>query len=155
MKLLITPAEVSALCFAGDQNIAADFIKESSILAAQRKYVYPVTGKTLWAQLENNRYPSLATGYVKPALAMYVKYIILPAIHSQAGMLGVVQYGGQNFGSAGEDGFRLLRGNTKREADSLARILSEHLEASAGSYPEYDASENILNSVNIGGGVVL
>ncbi len=155
MKLLITPAEVSALCFGGDQNMTADFIKDSSILTAQRKFIFPVTGQSLWAELERNRYPSLVNGYIKSALALYVKYLILPAIYSQAGMLGVVQYAGQGFGSAGKDEFLKMRGVVKREADSLVRILSEHLESSSGSYPEYDASENILNSFNIGGGVVV
>jgi len=151
----MTPAEVSALCFGSDPNIAADFINESTILTAQRRFVLPVTGKDLWTELEKDRYSALLNDYIKPSLALYVKYLVLPAISCQPGILGVVQYSGQNFGSADAEAFARLRKEVRNEADSMMKICSDHMGVSATLYPEYDPHENILNSVNTKGGVVL
>ena len=155
MKTLITPAEVSALCFGGDSNITAGFITDSVIIAAQRKYVFPVLGEGLWAAIEQERYARLVSDYIKPALALYVKYLVLPSISSQTGMLGVVRYGGQNFSGADSQNFVRLLKSVKTEADALLKVCSEHIESSNAAYPEYNPEQNVLNSVAITGGVVI
>lgn len=155
MKLLITPAEVAADCFNGDANLRDEFIKDSAILTAQRKYIYPLLGKSLWNALENKKYDALADGYVKPALALYVKAVVLPAVYSQAGIMGVVQYAGRNFTGAAAGSFADLLKSIRNEADTMMRICMEHIETRAADYPEYDPRENAGKKFSVQGGVVL
>lgn len=151
----MTPAEAAERCFGGETNMAGEFVTESAILAAQRKYLKPVFGAELWAELESGGYPAFTEDYVKPALALYVKKLVLPVLAAQAGALGIVSYGGQNFAGASDKSVAALAAAVKSQADTLMKICIEHIEASPDAFPEYDPRRNVKKSVNADGGVVL
>lgn len=155
MKILITPAEVAVKAFGGEENISVELITETAILAAQKRYILPVLGKPLWAALERGEYSELLSDWVKPALALYVKYSVLPAVAAQTGALGVVRYSGEGFVPADDKSFqRMLRG-VRIEADALLDATAEFIESALVFFPEYNSTENIRNNISIIGGVVL
>lgn len=155
MKLLMSPAEVEAAAFGdmGGQNGA--LVSESAVYAAQCKFIKPVLGPKMSAALEEGSYAEFAEEYVKPALAMFVKYAVLPSVAARAGALGVVNFSGECFDAADNEAVRRLRDAVRSDAEALLAAAVGHIEASSGEYPEYDPRENIKNRVSIGGGIVL
>lgn len=77
MQLLATPQQVIDLAFAANEKITPVSIKETKIDAAQEKYIRPVLGK-LYDALLDGKYPELLDNYVRPALAYYVRYSVIP-----------------------------------------------------------------------------
>lgn len=154
MKLLMTPAEVAAACFGGDANIAAEYITDTAIAAAQRRYLRPVLGESLCAAVGDGRYGDLCSDYLKPALALYVKKMVLPLLSAQPGILGVVSYSGQGFGAASDKEVAALARAAKTEADIVMRMCVEYLETSSTDYPEYDPRET-ADRIKLKGGIAL
>ncbi len=150
----MTPSEVAALAFGGENNVRMEFVTEAAIVTAQHRFLRPLLG-TLYGALEGGRYPQLLDGYVKAALAQWVKFLILPALSAQTGVMGVVQYEGPGFSGAGDKALNRLLRRTRSDAYALTDSLVEHIESSPAAYPEYDPSENIRNTVSIAGGIVL
>ncbi len=154
MNLLITPAEVCSLAFASSPGVRPDAITEPTILSAQEKFIRPVLGP-LYESVENGRAAQLLNDYIKPALAYYVKLLILPSIAVSAGSLGLIQQKGGNFTPATAENIAPLRRRTRSEATALIRRAVNHIEASPTLYPEYDPAQNILNRISINSQIVL
>lgn len=153
--MFITPSEVAVLAFGGEDNVDMDLISQAVILAAQRRYVMPVLGRSLSAALENGEYLDVLPELLKPALAMYIKYCILPSIAAQTGALGIVKYSGLGFDPADDVAFGRLLKRVRMDADSLIDEAIDFIESTAEFFPEYDRTENIRNNISIIGGVVL
>ncbi|MDL2319896.1 hypothetical protein LJC45_02050 [Alistipes sp. OttesenSCG-928-B03] len=154
METLITPAEVAALAFTSAAEGDVSAISESAIAAAQQKFIKPVLNG-LYAALEEGRYPELLVEYVKPALAQYVRYLVLSSVASHVGTAGVIQPRAATFATAPEKSLAALRRRARSDARTLMRRAVEHIETIAADYPEYDPAQNILNRVSIEAGVVL
>ena len=90
MELLMTPAEVVEAAFGGGDVIDAAIVTESAVLAAQRRYLRPVFGVSFYGALEQGRYGAFLAEYVRPALALFVKYLVLPDAAVRLGRLGIV-----------------------------------------------------------------
>lgn len=71
----MSPAEAAAAAF-GDAGVT---VGESAVYAAQCKYIEPVLGAEMCAALAEGRHAEMLGEYVKPALAMFVKYAMLPS----------------------------------------------------------------------------
>ena len=95
MELLMTPAEVVEAAFGGGDVIDAAIVTESAVLAAQRRYLRPVFGVSFYGALEQGRYGAFLAEYVRPALALFVKYLVLPDAAVRLGRLGIVRFGGE------------------------------------------------------------
>ncbi len=151
MKLM-TSAEVAALAFPGSLDPDGGFVAEASIIAAQQKFIKPVLNK-LYDALGN--YPELVEQYVKPALAQWVRYMVLPSIAAQVGSTGIIAPRGQNFESVAPMSVSALRRRAKADARALTLRMVEHIEANAVQYPEYDHARNVLTRTSTAGNVVL
>ena len=90
MELLMTPAEVVEAAFGGGDVIDAAIVTESAVLAAQRRYLRPVFGVSFYGALEQGRYGAFLAEYVRPALALFVKYLVLPDAAGSAGSASCV-----------------------------------------------------------------
>ena len=77
--------------------IDAAIVTESAVLAAQRRYLRPVFGVSFYGALEQGRYGAFLAEYVRPALALFVKYLVLPDAAVRLGRLGIVRFGGEYF----------------------------------------------------------
>lgn len=150
MLLLITPAEVAALAFPGTLDPAGSFINESSIVSAQQKFLKPVLG-SLYDKVTG----TLLTDYVKPALAQWVRYLVLPSIAAQVGSTGVIAPRGQNFESVSPMSVAALRARAKADAKALTKRMVEYIEANPAVFSDYKHDENVLSRVSTTGGVVL
>lgn len=155
MKPLITPAEVAQIAFGGENNVDMDYISEAVILTARRRYLIPVVGKNLCDALERGEYPELLTKWIKPALAMYVKYCMLPSLAAQTGVLGIVKYAGVGFDPADDKSVERLQHRIRIEADALIDAATDFIEYAAIFFPEYDGSKNYRHNFSIKGGIVL
>ncbi len=152
MVIIISPAEVASRAFPSSLDPEGGFIPESSILAAQQKFMKPVLG-TLYPHL--GKYPELVDKYVKPALAQWVRYLVLPTIASQVGSMGIISPRGQTFESVAPMSVAALRARTKSDARALTARMVEHIEVLVQDYPEYDPEKNIMNRVSVTGNIVL
>lgn len=155
MKILVNAAEVAALAFGGDEEAMCGVVDDVVIAAAQDKYLRPVLGDALLAAVGDGKYSGLLGTYLQPAIAWWVRFLALPAIHTQVGAAGVVSYGGNGFMPADDKSLRRLLRLTRGKAETLTRLLMRHVESMPEEYPEYEPENNILNRASIAGGIVL
>ena len=146
MELLMTPAEVVEAAFGGGDVIDAAIVTESAVLTAQRRYLRPVFGVSFYGALEQGRYGAFLAEYVRPALALFVKYLVLPDAAVRLGRLGEPTDGAA---------LKLLRERVRAEAETSLTAAVERLEAAPAEFPEYDPRENIKRRLSVAGGVVL
>lgn len=152
MKTIMTSRQVAELVFPRTQN--PDFVPQSTVAAAEQKFIEPVLNG-LYAAMVDGRYPELAEEYVRPALALYVKYLMLPTLAAQAGSLGVIQPRGTNFEAADSSALHALRRRTRADALALMRRAVSRVESAPSEYPEYDPGRNVLRRVAMDSNVVL
>lgn len=154
MKVLITAEEVVKLAFGESQGVEPEDIGVSSILSAQQKFIKPVVNN-LWNRLLVGGDSKLLESYIKPALACYVKYMVLPKLQLSVGSMGIVQHRSSHFVTASDSQLRELRRSVKKDADALMRRAVEEIERNSNLYPEYERAKNILNRCSISSGVIL
>lgn len=154
METLITKQEIVNIAFHGNLPLDDSAVGEATIIAAQHKFIKPVVNG-LYPQLLENQYPVLLDDFIKPALAYYVKLLVIPTLSANVGSLGIVRWKGDNFTPANQKYVSALRKNTRSEATALMRRAVEHIESTPAAYPEYDPSQNILKTTNISSNIVL
>lgn len=140
-KQFITPQRVVELAFqdstVSGSAIAADYVTQTAIIAAQRRYILPVLGRELYDALSDGKYLQFLEEYVHPPLAMFLRAMILPDIWTQTGRGGLLRQSGSDLKSAGESELLRLIRTAKTTARALMSVCREHLDSSFGSYPEY------------------
>jgi hypothetical protein len=154
-KTLITAAEVVDLAFGGHNNLHAEEVAEATIVAAQRKYLLPVFGEALLAEFLAGDHATFVEEYVKLALALYVKRLMLPALAARVGTAGVVKYIGEGYTYADSETLHRLMRRTKADADVIIDAAVDYVELNSSDFPSYSPSNNIRRSVNIDAGIVL
>lgn len=154
MSTLISPKEVIDTAFNGSPVIESFEIPESIILAAEQKFIKPVLGN-LFPNLQSGSHSSLLSEYIKPALAYYVKLLLIPTMSVQTGMMGVVRWKGDNFAPADNKYISALSKSTRSQANTLMQRAVDHIESNPAAYPEYDPAENVLNRISICSSIVL
>lgn len=154
MELLITPAQVAETAFRAPDFITPDAVPESTILAAQQKFIRPVLGG-LYDKLCAGKYPELMSEYILPSLALYVKMLMLPSLSVQAGAAGVVEVNSKNLTRAGDAKLRYAVRRLRSDASALMRRAVEHIESAPSAFPEYDPRDNVLKRRSIDGQIVL
>ncbi len=155
MNLLISQQQVAELAFRAPDFIAPEAIPESTILAAQQKFIKPVFGDLYDAMLTRTTLAEFTSEYVAPPLALYVKMLMLPSLAVQSGAAGVVEVTGKNLARVSDERLRAAIARLRGDAAALIRRAVEHVEADPTRFPEYDPRENILNRVSTEGGVIL
>lgn len=151
---LITPSQVIQTAFRPSDFIREQSVSTSDILSAEQKYISPVLGE-LYPALQSGSYPTLLSDYILPALALYVKAVILPRLWMQNSDGGVVQIKTDTLQSASVEQLNKLISTTLGQAAALMRRAVQHIESSAELYPEYDSRHNILNRCTIAGGIII
>ncbi len=155
MELLITPAQVAAAAFRAPDLMTPEAIPEATILAAQQKYVRPVLGDAMCQALARGGYADFSRDYLQPALALYVKVLMLPSLAVQSGPAGVVEVHSVNLARAGEGKIRAAVRRLRGDARALMLRAVERIEASPDDFPEYDASRDVVRRCATAGGVIL
>mgnify|MGYP003623584211 CR=1 FL=1 len=141
--------------FATDPGIDEKAVTPSVILAAQHKFIRPALGKKLYERLGETACHELLRIFIKPALALYVRLMLLPTLAASAGNLGIVQPKGQHFSPADSKSVASLRKQARSEAGTMMLRAIRHVEENPARYPDYDRMENILNRVSISSQIVL
>lgn len=165
--LFITAQQVIDLSFSERPNFKGDKIRDAKILAAQEEWIRPVLGKTFYKQVqseisENDITPDnvpLLADYIRPCLAFYVKYLILPDLENPLTNKGSQELFGQHSKPISKEDKAIKRKTAKQTADSLAgvlqRFIEDNIEVDPTKYPLYKVTENIKNRVSIRSGVIL
>ncbi|MFI3248129.1 MAG: hypothetical protein R3Y39_03265 [Rikenellaceae bacterium] len=129
VKTIIESDRVMALAYADAPYTPQQMITPSAIITAQQKYLQPVVGEAMIEALMEDKYIELYEDYVAPALALYVRFIV--------------------------DGLGAPTAKSMlQRAREMMRRLSDHLEAHAGEYVEYETSRNILKRCSLDGGFI-
>lgn len=152
MKLLISSKEITAMLPPGNYDT---MIPETTIIAAQSRFIKPVLGNRLYDAIEAGKYNDLTEQLLKPALAMYAYYLAIPSIAFRTGNLGVVRFKSDYYSPADHEAILRLRKAVRSEAESGMQLLVEHIETNIDMFPEYDRAQNIKHRISITGGLVL
>ena len=154
MAYFITKANVLASAVTFTRTIDEKYIPTGLIEALTIKYIMPILGEDFYDDLVANpdNYTELIT-YILPVVAAYVKFSILPEIHTITGSSGMVQTTGQNKNPVTRDGLEGLRQVAIDQAELFAEVLHKYLEDNSDDYPLYYSSDNAQNSIVIAGGI--
>lgn len=154
MEMLITPARVAELAFRAPAFIDPAAIPESTIVAAQHRFIRPVFGP-LYDRMCEGAYPELLEEYIVPPLALYVRMLMMPSLAVQAGTAGVVEVNSRNLARAGDTQFRYAVRRLRSDASALIDRAVTYVESHPAQFPEYDRCDNIRHRCRIDGNIVL
>ena len=159
---LITAAQVISTAFT-NSSFDEYLIKAQLIRSAEVQYIRPALGDELYAlvvaehtagvyTLDNQ---ALVEDYIQPALAYYVKLLVLPDLNINTGSQGLM-VNGSEFSSQATSSMRAeLAQATKQIADSIiADMIKLITEDENNRYPTYYSGTNITSKRAIGGFLV-
>lgn len=152
MNSLITSQEVTLIAFSPTEQIQPSSIIESKIIAAEEKFIRPVLGKLVDA-LKEGKYPELLNAFIKPALAYYVRYSIIPDLSLKLNSIGAQTAFTAHSNAATDRQRSEMRMQAKDDADALLSKALRHI--AQGEYPEYEARKDVRNSIIIKGGLII
>lgn len=156
---LITAAQVISTAFT---NASFDdyLIRPQIIRSAEVQYIRPALGDELYAlvvaeheagvyTLENQ---TLVEDYIQPALAYYVKMLVLPDLNINTGSQGLM-VNGSEFSTQAVSSMRAeLAQATKQIADSIiADMIKLITDDEDNNYPTFYTGSNITSKRAIGG----
>ncbi|MDR2935864.1 MAG: hypothetical protein LBU80_00765 [Rikenellaceae bacterium] len=153
MNLLISAREVIAIAFGPEDQIDDRVVNDFKIEAAQAKFIAPALGG-LYFVCREVRYHDFLQHFVKPALAYFVKYGILPDLQLKAGNAGIVHNHTAQSASASDRQAVMLRREALNVGNTLLRKAIEHIEASPETFPEYDSDKRLHRRI-FSGGIIL
>lgn len=152
MSCLITPQEIIAIAFSPTEQISSEAIVESKIIAAEEKFLRPVLGGLVDA-LRDGSYPELLREHIKPALAYYVRYGVIPDLSLKLNGMGA-QIAFTVHSNAATDRQRSeMRMQAKDDADALLSRALRYI--AAGDYPEYSPQRNVRSKIIKNGGWII
>ncbi|MDE5944197.1 MAG: hypothetical protein K2G93_01245 [Rikenella sp.] len=88
---LISQDEVLSLAFSGDDAIDTSHVRAARIEAAQLRYIRPAFGNAMYREMILEQYRDFVSGYIKPALAHFVRYELIGELAVRASDRGVVR----------------------------------------------------------------
>lgn len=154
---LITAQEVATIAFT-EKNFLPAKISDSHIQVAQEGFIRPAIGSEFFDYLTSTTpagvYETLNDTYIKPALAWYVRYIILPELMVRATNTGVQLIGAQGTTDASDKQAGILREQAKANADILAGLAIRYLNTNSELFPYYNSGETKDNYSRVMGGIV-
>jgi hypothetical protein len=157
MTLLITAADVVTLAF-NDKNFLSAKIIDANIEVAQEALLRPALGDAFYESLTSGvpagDNATMVNSYLKKALAMYVKYVMLPEImvHTSNTGMQVVQPIGTVSATDKQSG--TLRDQAKESANILLKSALRYIEANPTKYPLYEYGDTIRATTRVMGGVI-
>ena len=148
--LLITAAEVLETAFPSNEYVPEGMIVPARIETAQLGFLRPVFGK-----LGEEPYAAFCRTYIKPALAYYVRYLMVDEQCAAIGAAGVRQNKSAYTEAVPDSRLHRLRRQARNDADTLLDKAIDYVENNPAMFPEYDPKENIRRRVLIKGGFIL
>jgi hypothetical protein len=147
MSTLINVEDVMRLAFTAEEGCRGHVVSELDIYVAECRYLVPVIGRALYNKLLEGEYGELLEGYVAPALAAWVRYIVEPFLAARCwdGHLPAT-------GASLVEIERVVMQCRKRIAEALTRRLVRHIDEV--EYVEYNIEDSSLNRCSIDGGIV-
>lgn len=135
------------MAFTAEEGCRGHVVSELDIYVAECRYLVPVIGRALYNKLLEGEYGELLEGYVAPALAAWVRYIVEPFLAARCwdGHLPAT-------GASLVEIERVVMQCRKRIAEALTRRLVRHLDEV--EYVEYNIEDSSLNRCSIDGGIV-
>lgn len=152
---LITPQEVVNLAFNSVEQVDTGLVRESTIIAAQQKFILPALGQTLYTKVEQGAYQGLCMDKIKMPLALYVRMLCVPVLVAQMGVTGIMQHRGANFSTANTSQVNALMRALRVEADTLMQQILEYVGEHTDAFPDYNAHESVFNKVVILGNLII
>lgn len=117
-------------------------------------FLRPVFGK-LYDKLGEEPYAAFCRTYIKPALAYYVRYLMVDEQCAAIGAAGVRQNKSAYTEAVPDSRLHRLRRQARNDADTLLDKAIDYVENNPAMFPEYDPKENIRRRVLIKGGFIL
>ena len=148
MKRLITAERVMRLAFSAREELSPEIITEADIVEAESRFLLPILG-ALYEPLSEGSYAELMAEYVAPVVAIYTRYVAEAHLAERCAPCR-----DKSVSVADNTRLNLRLDALRRKAATLARRLSDHLNAHADDYAEYDPQQNILNRCSTDGGIV-
>jgi len=168
MAQLTTASEVISKAFT-NLNTDPTLVKDSYIETAQIRHIKPILANgvvklsdSLYQEIvdQNNTATDnliLLDDYIKPCLAFFVLFEVLPHLHVNTTSAGL-QLPSSDFSSTASDAQRaLIRKDAIDKGNSLVDKMTEFIEdeSNEGKYPKYYASRNVSNTTTVNGGIVI
>ena len=154
MQNVITNEEVIELAFGDGEYVSPCVVRDADIDAAAFRYIIPIVGKELYAQMLEGSHAALRSEFVAPALAMAVRTVIQPALNVRTGQLGLQISSSLRADSSTKNAAQTLQKSLRLRRQALLRRLSNHLKNHASEYPDYDADHDAMQRCSIYGGYV-
>ena len=152
--LLITAAEVLETAFPWNEYVPEGMIVPARIETAQLGFLRPVFGK-LYDKLGEEPYAAFCRTYIKPALAYYIRYLMVDEQCAAIGAAGIRQNKSAYTEAVPDSRLHRLRRQARNDADTLLDKAIDYVENNPAMFPEYDPKENIRRRVLIKGGFIL
>jgi hypothetical protein len=157
MSYLITQAEVVALAFT-DKNFLPAKVLASHIAIAHEGFLRPAIGDEFYMHLTNDAVTveetNLINTYLKPPIAWWVRYIILPDVIAHVSNTGVQLVQPQGTVMASDKQAGLLRDQALENAKILMDTAIRFIVKNELLFPLYSYSDTVTSSVNVRGGVI-
>jgi len=171
MAQLTTASEVISKAFT-NLNTDPTLVKDSYIETAQIRHIKPILANgvvklsdSLYQEIVDQNNTATLTAdnlillddYIKPCLAFFVLFEVLPHLHVNTTSAGL-QLPSSDFSSTASDAQRaLIRKDAIDKGNSLVDKMTEFIEdeSNEGKYPKYYASRNVSNTTTVNGGIVI
>ena len=154
MQNVITNEQVISLAFGDGEYLAPSVVLDSDIDSATHRYIIPIVGKELYAQMLEGSHTTLLDDFVAPALAMAVRTLIQPALNVRTGQAGLYIPTSTRSDTATRGTINGFHKSLRLRRDALLKRLSDYLREHASEYPSYDADRDILQRYSTNGGYV-
>lgn len=155
MGILISAKEVIDIAFCGYDQITPDSIKESKIKAAELAFIKPVFGAAMYDRMAEGELYAFVSEYIRPALAYYVRYTIIPDISVKLSNSGAGTMSINHQNVATDKQREISRSQAKTDADAFINLAVEYVETHPDDFPEYQKRDNIRNRTLFNGGFIL
>tara|TARA_R110002072_G_scaffold276495_1_gene438164 strand:+ start:168 stop:761 length:594 start_codon:yes stop_codon:yes gene_type:complete len=149
---LITANEVVSKAMT-NSNMDSSIIDDDAILIAELTHVKQRLGDYFWGMLRKGQGSSythtssettLLENYIKPCLALYVKYEVLNDMQYNTSSSGITTNDDDWSDAASSDDLSILKSDTFRKAEILMKDMIDWLDDSDndGVFPNYESTSN-------------
>jgi hypothetical protein len=154
MADIASVAEVLAAAFT--RPIATARIPAGMVNAVQVKYILPLLGEEFYDDviLTPASYTTLLV-YLKPIVAYFVKFTILPDIFVEVSNTGGNKVPGNNRTAGTTEDLGSMRQSTLDTANLYVKALTKYLDDNEALYPLYDKDNNPDNNICFAGGLII
>jgi hypothetical protein len=151
--MLVTKEYIITEAFS--RKISESRLQDSIVTACEIKYLKPILGVDFYnaVVLTPASYTALLV-YVKPMIAWYVKYMLLPELKTEISDLGVNRISVQSAQNADEESYGQARAQALIVAEAHREQLIDHLNDNTSTYPLFYSGNTPDNKTEIVAGII-